>query len=166
MDPVNGGIFVGHEIGLAQVVTPSNVVDIPLDYIGNPEINLYAPAQFRTALDQKTGLPLVGANGGNLLVALWEMPVAPAGMSYAASPITASIAAGAIASASPVLTTAGFPAATFSVSPALPAGLSLNAATGAISGTPTAVTASALYTITALNGGGSTTATVTIEVTA
>ncbi|WP_353072831.1 beta strand repeat-containing protein [Tunturiibacter gelidoferens] len=52
----------------------------------------------------------------------------------------------------------------FTVSPALPAGLSLNASTGAISGTPTAVTAQATYTITAANSAGSTTATLKIAV--
>jgi len=50
------------------------------------------------------------------------------------------------------------------VSPALPAGLSLNAATGTISGTPTAATPLATYTITASNAGGSTTATIGIGV--
>ncbi len=40
-------------------------------------------------------------------------------------------------------------ALTYSVSPALPAGLSLNTATGAITGTPTAITASATYVVTA-----------------
>jgi hypothetical protein len=38
----------------------------------------------------------------------------------------------------------------------LPAGLSLDPATGAITGTPTAITATATYVITASNGGGST----------
>ncbi|HLA56993.1 MAG TPA: putative Ig domain-containing protein, partial [Flavobacterium sp.] len=42
----------------------------------------------------------------------------------------------------------------YSVSPALPAGLSLNATTGVISGTPTAITTTATYTITATNSGG------------
>ena len=41
----------------------------------------------------------------------------------------------------------------YTVSPALPAGLALNATTGAISGTPTAVTASASYTVTAATSG-------------
>jgi hypothetical protein len=40
----------------------------------------------------------------------------------------------------------------YSVSPALPTGLSLNTATGAISGTPTTATASATYTVTATQG--------------
>jgi Putative Ig domain len=52
----------------------------------------------------------------------------------------------------------------YSVGPALPAGLSLNSATGVISGTPTAVTTAASYTVTATNAGGAATATVSITV--
>jgi len=52
----------------------------------------------------------------------------------------------------------------YAVSPAIPAGLSLNQSTGVISGTPTAVTASASYTVTASNSAGSTMASVTISV--
>ncbi|MBL0313930.1 MAG: putative Ig domain-containing protein [Holophagaceae bacterium] len=52
----------------------------------------------------------------------------------------------------------------YSVSPALPAGLGLSTGTGVISGTPTAITAAASYTITATNSGGSTTASVSITV--
>jgi PQQ-like domain/Putative Ig domain len=44
---------------------------------------------------------------------------------------------------------------TYSVLPALPAGLSLNGSTGQISGTPTAATAATTYTITAANSAGS-----------
>ncbi|MBL7714465.1 MAG: Ig-like domain-containing protein [Bdellovibrionales bacterium] len=50
----------------------------------------------------------------------------------------------------------------FSVSPALPAGLTLNATTGVITGTPTIALASAPYTITATNGAGFTTAVLNI----
>lgn len=60
----------------------------------------------------------------------------------------------------------GGTAPSFSVSPALPAGLNLSATTGVISGTPTAVTPQASYTITASNTAGSTTATVQITVIA
>ncbi|MFD0766156.1 DUF6443 domain-containing protein [Mucilaginibacter lutimaris] len=52
----------------------------------------------------------------------------------------------------------------FSISPALPAGLSLNDATGAITGTPTAITASANYLVTAYNATNTATATVNIAV--
>jgi hypothetical protein len=54
----------------------------------------------------------------------------------------------------------------YSVSPALPFGLSIDTSSGVISGTPSAVASSADYTVTATNGTGSTTATVTIEVSA
>jgi len=46
----------------------------------------------------------------------------------------------------------------------LPAGLSFNSSTGAISGTPTAVSASTVYTVTAYNASGSGSTTVTITV--
>jgi hypothetical protein len=52
----------------------------------------------------------------------------------------------------------------FVVSPVLPAGLSLSKTTGRISGTPTAVSASANYTVTAMGPGGNGVATVSIAV--
>jgi gliding motility-associated-like protein len=52
----------------------------------------------------------------------------------------------------------------YSISPALPAGLSFDTGTGVISGTPTAVTAQATYTVTATNTGGSTTFGAVIRV--
>ncbi|MEM5310813.1 kelch repeat-containing protein [Paraburkholderia sp. JHI869] len=52
----------------------------------------------------------------------------------------------------------------FTVSPALPAGLSLNALTGVISGTPTTAQAQAIYTITGSNSAGSVSASIAIEV--
>jgi hypothetical protein len=52
----------------------------------------------------------------------------------------------------------------FIVAPALPAGLSLNPATGIISGTPIAVAAQNTYTVTAMNSAGSTTAVLKIAV--
>ncbi len=52
----------------------------------------------------------------------------------------------------------------YSISPALPAGLSFNTSTGVISGTPTAVSLATDYTVAATNSGGSTNATVNITV--
>ncbi len=53
-----------------------------------------------------------------------------------------------------------------SSSPALPSGLSINSSTCIISGTPTAVTSSTTYTITATNSAGSTNASVDLAVVA
>ena len=63
---------------------------------------------------------------------------------------------------------AGGPITSFSISPALPSGLSLNTSTGVISGTPTTAAAQATYVVTGSNSGGSITAALspTITVTA
>ena len=50
------------------------------------------------------------------------------------------------------------------VTPALPAGLVLDGATGAVAGTPTALSPAAMYVVTAANDGGSTSATVSVTV--
>jgi hypothetical protein len=52
----------------------------------------------------------------------------------------------------------------YSVSPALPSGLSLNTTTGVISGTPNGSASSATYTVTATNAGGSGTFPLTITI--
>ena len=52
---------------------------------------------------------------------------------------------------------------TFSVNPALPAGLNFDSATGAISGTPSSAAASQTYTVTASNAAGAANTTITFE---
>jgi len=54
----------------------------------------------------------------------------------------------------------------YSIAPALPAGLSLDTATGIITGTPTAETPANSYTITASNAAGSTSTPLQITITA
>jgi hypothetical protein len=88
--------------------------------------------------------------------------VAPSNLVYPQTSITATAGQAIIADTPTVIGTV----TTFSVSPALPAGLSLNPTTGTISGTPTAVTPQATYTVTAANSAGSATATVQITVNA
>jgi hypothetical protein len=81
---------------------------------------------------------------------VYASPTATYTKGVAISPNTSSSGGGAITS--------------YSVSPGLPAGLSLSPSSGVVSGTPAAITASASYTVTATNSGGSTTASLTITV--
>ena len=83
----------------------------------------------------------------------------PSGLSYAQPP--AFVINQAI---TPLMPTVTGQVTSYAVAPALPTGLALDSATGAISGTPTAIAAKSSYTVTARNAGGSTTASVSINV--
>ncbi|HYP78693.1 MAG TPA: TIGR03118 family protein, partial [Steroidobacteraceae bacterium] len=84
---------------------------------------------------------------------------APSGLSYT-SPVTANVGT-ALTALNPAVTGS---VTTYTVAPALPAGLALNSGTGVISGTPTATAAQATYTVTASNAGGSTTFALVLKV--
>jgi hypothetical protein len=86
---------------------------------------------------------------------------APSALSYSSNPATYTKDT-AITSNTP--TNTGGAVVSYAVSPALPAGLTLNTSSGIISGTPTTFAAAVNYTITATNTGGSTTASVSITV--
>lgn len=88
--------------------------------------------------------------------------IAPNALSYT----TPNTFARTIAITPHIPTVKGSPVVSYSVSPALPAGLTLNVTTGVISGTPTTITATATYTVTATNTAGSTTKAVVITITA
>lgn len=81
-----------------------------------------------------------------------DRPAAPSGLGYTSQSIYA--AGETIAPIAPAVTGA---VTRFSVSPALPAGLTLDATTGAIAGTPVAAAAMTTYTVSASNETGSTT---------
>jgi hypothetical protein len=85
---------------------------------------------------------------------------APSNLVYPQSTISATVGQ-AIPSDIPTVTGT---VSSFSVSPALPSGLSLNTSIGSISGTPTAAVAQTTYTVFATNSGGSTTSSITITV--
>lgn len=55
---------------------------------------------------------------------------------------------------------------TYTISPALPAGLTFNSSTGQINGTPTTITARTTYTITVTNSAGTASCTWTLEILA
>ena len=85
---------------------------------------------------------------------------APSNFSYA-SPQTFSIGQ-AITPVTPAVTGT---VTSYSVSPALSNGLTLNTTSGAISGTPTAMMAQTTYTVTATNSAGSATTNVVVTIT-
>ncbi len=94
-------------------------------------------------------------------VARFETNTAPTSIAYPVNPLD--LARGApMATDTPGVR--GGTATQFSVSPTLPAGLSLDAQTGTLSGTPTATQASATYHVTASNAFGTVGVDVTIAI--
>lgn len=87
---------------------------------------------------------------------------APADLAY---PVNPAVYHRGTAIAANVPHSTGGAATGYSVSPALPAGLALDPATGVLAGTPTAIAAQASYTVTASNAGGSSACTLVITVT-
>ncbi len=100
-----------------------------------------------------------GESGLSNSLTATPMPAALKGLAYAVNP--AVFSKGAVATDLPSLTGT---ADSFTVAPALPAGLSLNKSTGAISGTPSASLAASNFTVTAYNAAGSVTVQVKITV--
>ena len=103
-------------------------------------------------------LPSCGKSSGGAVP-----PQPPSALSYAT--VTAVYTVGmAIATNSP--TSAGGAVTSYGVNPPLPSGLSLSTTTGIISGTPAAMAAATIYTVTATNAGGNTATTLSITVNA
>lgn len=64
------------------------------------------------------------------------------------------------------ITNSGGAIASYSISPSLPTGVTLNTSTGLISGTPSLVSSSTVYTLSATNASGTSTALYTLEIMA
>ena len=149
--------FVGGTV-TSWTVSPSLPAGLVLDTLtgaisGTPTAVTTSAAYTVTATN--TG----GSDSATLTIEVND--VAPSSLSYTSNSLTLTKGT-AMTTLTPTIS--GGPATAWSVSPSLPAGLTLDTSTGEISGTPTAVTTSATYTVTASNTGGSTTADITIEV--
>lgn len=102
-----------------------------------------------------------GCGGGGSTAPAAPAVPAPTNLTYATNPAVYEKGT-AIPANSP--TVSGGAATSYSVSPALPAGLALNPASGVISGTPTAISAPSSYAVRASNAGGSATANLGLRV--
>ncbi len=116
-----------------------------------------------TAISAATAYTLSATNAGGTGTANINITVNDAVpvIAYSASPYTYTKNS-LITTSTP--TNSGGTITSCSSNPALPAGLSINNTTCAISGTPSAITATTTYTITATNTGGNGTTTIDITV--
>ena len=153
---------------LAPVSTGGAVVSYSID---NP---LPAGLNFNTVTGVISGKPTVditattftitatnAGGSGSTTINLTVYPLPPV-ISYTPSNNTYTVGS-AITPLNP--TNTGGPGVTWSIGPALPAGLTINTSTGVISGTPTIASAIKTYTISADNAGGIGTTTVKITIT-
>jgi hypothetical protein len=157
---------------VGQQITPLNptVTGIVSAYSVSPA--LPAGLALNTTTGQISGTPTVNAGGATYFVRasngsgvaltnlFIEVRIAPpSSLSYPSPQVFTATAA--ITPISPTVTgTVSF----YSVSPALPAGLTLNPATGQISGTPSVVAPATIHTITAANSSGSTSFSLSLTV--
>jgi len=114
-------------------------------------------AQFHLVVTNSVG----SITSSSAILSVGWLIAAPSGLSYPANPVVAQIGTPLMPD---VPAGTGGPVSAFSVSPALPAGLALNTNTGILSGTPTAITPAASYTVTASNVAGSTSSSLSIAV--
>ncbi|MGA9427830.1 MAG: Ig domain-containing protein, partial [Terracidiphilus sp.] len=116
-----------------------------------------------TAASAKTSYTVTASNSTGSTKAAVSIAVlipAPSNLAYPEMSISATVGT-AIATDTPTVTGT---VSSYTISPALPAGLAISSSTGAISGKPTAATAEASYTVTASNSSGHTTTAVSIAV--
>jgi hypothetical protein len=115
-----------------------------------------------TATSTQTTYTLTATNAGgstNFEVVMTVNNVAPSNLSYKSS--NNYLINSQISQLIPVINGSDL---TYSISPTLPAGLSIDSETGIISGTPTLTSQNTTYLVTAVNSGGSTTANFDIMV--
>lgn len=119
-----------------------------------------------TATEAKaaTTYVVIAADGTNFAVATMRVTIAAVPVMTPATQAISGLIGTAIASTALLAAPTVTGTKTFSVSPALPAGLSLNTATGVVSGTPTAVAAQATHVVTATDGTNFATSSLSVVV--
>ncbi len=155
-------IAAGQTSTLTWAVTNATTVSIDngIGDVAPNDTKVVTPAATITYTLTATGPG--GTNTANATVTVGTTPAVPT-VTYSTNPAvyTKDVE---ITANTPTVT--GGTATSFAVSPALPAGLSLDAATGVITGTPTAVTAAADYIVTATIAAGNANVALSVRVTA
>jgi CSLREA domain-containing protein len=137
----------------------------PLSYSVSP--SLPAGLNLSSATGAITGTPTVASAAANYTVTVTDANSATATASFSLTVNSAVTATQAVASATltqnhaataftPVTGSGGTAPLSYSVSPSLPAGLSMSSTTGTITGTPTVASASTNYTVTVTDANGAT----------
>ncbi len=119
-----------------------------------------------TSAKDATTYVVTAADGTNYAIATLRLTIAAVPIMTPASQAVSGVVGTAIATTSVFAAPTVTGTKTFTVSPALPTGLTLSATTGAISGTPTVVSTQTTYIVTATDGTNFATSTLTIVVAA
>jgi hypothetical protein len=116
-----------------------------------------------TAITSQVNYTVTATNAGGSTTAQVAITVTDAKPAVAYSSGTVALAMG-VAVARMVPKSTGGAVTSWSISPALPAGLTFDTTDGNITGTPTTASAAAVYTVTATNAGGQATFAFTLSV--
>lgn len=158
-----------YTVGVAITALAPAVTGTVTSYSAAPA--LPAGLSINSSTGQITGTPTAPAaasytvtasnSGGSTTfnLSITVVPTAPSGLSY---PQAGTLTVGT--AMSPLSPTVTGTVTTYSIAPSLPAGLTIDATTGVIAGTPTGASAATSYVVTAQNAGGSTTFSLSLSV--
>jgi LysM repeat protein len=144
------------------VVFYAVIPDLPAGLAMDPTTGVLSGTP--TALAPAAYYTVVGSNAGGSAQTVLSLTVQgppPTSLTYATNP---AVYVRGIAITPNQPSHGGGAVTSYSVSPGLPTGLALDPTTGVLTGTPTANTATAVYTVTARNAWGSTSTGLTITV--
>jgi hypothetical protein len=117
-----------------------------------------------TAAKDATTYVVTAADGTNYAIATMRLTITSVPVMTPATQSITGVVGTAITATTAFTASTVTGTKTFTVSPALPAGLTINATTGVVSGTPTAVAQQATHVVTATDGTNSATSNLTVVV--